>query len=105
MKLPGNFQEIFQQVQKLQSDMTSLQAEVETKETEASAGGGMVTARVNGAGKLIALEIEPAVIDPNDREMLQDLVLAAVNEGLRKSREMVTEEMKKVTGGLQIPGL
>jgi len=96
---------IMKQAQMMQQKMQRLQEELEGREVEASAGGGMVTAKVNGKQQLLGLKIEPAAIDPEDTEMLEDLVLAAVNEALKKSQEMVQEEMGKLTGGLNIPGL
>ncbi len=82
-----------------------MQEELQSREVEASAGGGMVTATVNGAQQLVALKMEPSVIDPEDVEMLQDLVMAAVNEAVKKSQAMAQEEMSKITGGMNIPGL
>ena len=102
MKNIGN---IMKQAQKMQAQMAKVQEELAQKTVEASAGGGMVTVVVTGKQEIMSITIEPEVIDASDKEMLQDLVVAAVNEGLRKSQEMVSEEMKKITGGLQIPGL
>jgi DNA-binding YbaB/EbfC family protein len=96
---------IMKQAQQMQAKMERVQQELATREVEASAGGGMVTARANGKQQLIDLKIEQAVVDPEDVEMLQDLVLAAVNEALKKSQEMMQEEMGKVTGGMNIPGM
>jgi DNA-binding YbaB/EbfC family protein len=89
----------------MQAQMAKVQEELAQRTVEASAGGGMVTVVVTGKQEIMSITIEPEVIDASDKEMLQDLVVAAVNEGLRKSQEMVAEEMKKITGGLQIPGL
>ena len=102
MKNIGN---IMKQAQKMQAQIAKVQEELAEKTVEASAGGGMVAVVVNGKQEILSIRIEPEVIDAQDRDMLQDLVVAAVNEGLRKSQEMVAEEMKKITGGLQIPGL
>ena len=96
---------IMKQAQQMQAKMTRVQQELETREVEATAGGGMVTARANGKQQLIDLRIEQDVVDPEDVEMLQDLVLAAVNEAIKKSQEMVQEEMGKITGGMNIPGM
>lgn len=96
---------IMKQAQQMQAKMERVQQELESREVEASAGGGMVTAQANGKQQLIDLKIEQAVVDPEDVEMLQDLVLAAVNEALKKSQEMMQEEMGKVTGGMNIPGM
>jgi len=100
-----NLGSIMKQAQKMQAQIAKVQEELADKTVEASAGGGMVTVVVNGKQEILSIKIEPEVIDAQDRDMLQDLVVAAVNEGLRKSQEMVAEEMKKITGGLQIPGL
>ena len=96
---------IMKQAQQMQAKMARVQQELETKEVEATAGGGMVTARANGKQQLLDLKIEKDVVDPEDIEMLQDLVLAAVNEALKKSQEMIQSEMSKVTGGINIPGM
>jgi DNA-binding YbaB/EbfC family protein len=96
---------IMKQAQQMQAKMARVQQELETKEVEATAGGGMVTARANGKQQLLDLKIEKDVVDPEDIEMLQDLVLAAVNEALKKSQEMIQSEMSKVTGGMNIPGM
>lgn len=96
---------IMKQAQQMQQKMARMQEELQAREVEASAGGGMVTATVNGAQQLVALKMEPSVVDPEDVEMLQDLVLAAVNEAIKKSQAMAQEEMSKITGGMNIPGL
>jgi hypothetical protein len=93
------------QAQQLQEKMARLQEELAAKTVEASAGGGMVVAAVNGKFELVALRIEKDAVNPEDVEMLQDLVVAAVNEGIRRAQEMVSGEMSKLTGGLRIPGL
>lgn len=96
---------MMKQAQQLQSKIMKLQEELAEKTVEASAGGGMVKVQVNGKQQIVALEIEKEVVDPDDVEMLQDLILAAVNEALTKSQEMVSSEMSKLTGGMNIPGL
>lgn len=98
---------MFKQMQKLQKDMERMQEELSEKEVESSAGGGMVTATVNGKMELVDLKINPEVIDPEDPEMLEDLVIAAVNEAMVKANEMAQSEMSKLTGGLAggFPGL
>jgi nucleoid-associated protein EbfC len=96
---------IMKQAQKMQAQMARMQEELAARTVEASAGGGMITVVASGKQEIVSIKIEPEVIDAGDREMLQDLVVAAVNEALRKSQEMVSEEMKKITGGLNIPGL
>jgi len=93
------------QVQKIQKRVAELQEELAERTISASAGGGMVTAVVNGRQELVSLKIEPEVLNPEDKEMLEDLIVAAVNEALRRSQEMVQEEIAKITGGLKIPGL
>ena len=97
--------DIMREAQKLQTEMQRLQAEAKTKTVEATAGGGMVTVVANGGGELISIKIERDVVNADDVEMLQDLILAAANEALRRAQQMVNEEMAKLTGGLQIPGL
>ncbi|MGI5901459.1 MAG: YbaB/EbfC family nucleoid-associated protein [Desulfitobacteriia bacterium] len=101
----GNMNQMLKQAQKMQENMLKIKEEVEQREVEASAGGGMVEVKVSGKMELLDLKIKPEVIDPDDSEMLEDLVRAAVNEGLRKAQAMVQEEMSKVTGGFNIPGL
>ena len=96
---------IMKQAQMMQQKMMSVQKELEDKEVEASSGGGMVTVTVNGKQQVVSLKVEPAVVDPEDTEMLEDLIVAAVNEALKKSQEMAQEEMAKITGGLNIPGM
>ncbi|HPC02283.1 MAG TPA: YbaB/EbfC family nucleoid-associated protein [Syntrophales bacterium] len=100
-----NFGKIMKQAQQVQARMMKLQEELALKTVEASAGGGMVTAVVNGRFEIVSLKIEKDVVNPDDVEMLQDLVAAAVNEGVRKAQEMAQAEMSKITGGLQIPGM
>ncbi|MEW8974019.1 MAG: YbaB/EbfC family nucleoid-associated protein [Tissierellaceae bacterium] len=101
----GNMGNMMKQMQKMQKQMEDMQKELEEKEVEASAGGGAVTATANGKKEIINIKIDESVIDSEDVDMLQDLVLAAVNEALRKAEDMVSSEMKKITGGLNIPGL
>ena len=97
--------QMMKQAQKLQSQMMKLQEELADKTVESSSGGGMVTAVANGRQQIVSIQIEDEVVDPDDVEMLQDLILAAVNDALAKSQEMVSSEMGKLTGGLNIPGL
>ena len=96
---------MMKQAQKLQSQMAKMQAELALKTVEGSAGGGMVKAVANGSQQVVSIHMEKEVVDPEDIDMLQDLVLAAVNDALQKSQEMVQSEMSKLTGGLNIPGL
>ncbi len=101
----NNMNTMMKQAQKLQKKMMKTQTELATKTVEASSGGGMVKVIANGAQKIESIIFEKEIIDPEDIEMLQDLVLAAVNDALNKSQEMVSAEMGKLTGGLNIPGL
>jgi DNA-binding YbaB/EbfC family protein len=96
---------LMKQAQQMQKRMMKLQEEMAQKTVEASVGGGMVTVTANGKSEILQVKIEPQVVDPDDVEMLEDLVVAGVNEALRKAQEMVSEEMSKVTGGMKIPGL
>jgi DNA-binding YbaB/EbfC family protein len=96
---------LMKQAQALQRKMQELQAELGERTVTAQAGGGMVEAVVNGRQELLVLRIDPEVVAPDDVEMLQDLIQAAVNEALNRSREMMAAEMSKLTGGMQIPGL
>ena len=99
------FGNLMKEAQKLQAQMEALQAEVAKKKVEATAGGGMVTVEANGKQEILSIKIDREVINPDDAQMLEDLVIAACNEALRKSRELVQAEMGKVTAGLKIPGL
>jgi DNA-binding YbaB/EbfC family protein len=99
------FGNIMKEAQKLQQQMESIQAEVAQKKVEATAGGGMVTVEANGKQEVVSIKIDPEVVSRDDVQMLEDLVLAACNEALRKSREMMQQELGKLTGGLRIPGL
>ena len=102
---PKGFGGMLKQAQKLQADLARLQEELGNRTVEGTAGGGMVKARATGKQEILSIEIEKEVVDPEDLEMLQDLVTAAVNEALRKARELAAEEMGKLTGGVGIPGL
>ncbi len=102
MKGVGN---MMKQAQKLQAKMLRMQEELADKTVEATAGGGMIKAVANGRQQILSIHIEKEVVDPDDVEMLQDLILAAVNDALAKSQEMVSGEMGKLTGGLKIPGM
>ncbi len=99
------FGNLVRQAQQLQAKMQKVQEEMATRTVEASSGGGMVTAVSNGKQELISIRLEKEVVNPEDIEMLQDLIVAAVNSALKKAQEMVAEEMKKLTGGINIPGL
>jgi DNA-binding YbaB/EbfC family protein len=99
------FGNLMKEAQRLQQQMQELQEQVAQKKVQATAGGGMVTVEVNGRQEVLAIKIDPEVINRDDPQMLEDLVLAACNEALRKSRELVQQELGKLTGGLKIPGL
>ncbi len=99
------FGNMMKEAQRLQQQMAQLQEEVGKKKVDATAGGGMVTVEANGKQELLSIKIDPEVINKDDAQMLEDLVLAACNEALRKSRELVQQELGKLTGGLKIPGL
>ncbi len=100
-----NIAGMLRQAQKLQSDMLRMQEELGSRIVESSSGGGMVTTKVNGKQEIISITIDKTVVSPEDLEMLQDLIVASVNEALNKSKDMVTNEMSKLTGGLNLPGL
>ena len=97
--------DLMKQAQKMQQEMGKIQEESKKKTVEASAGGGMVVVVANGSMEIVSIKIEKDVVNPDDIEMLQDLVVAAVNEALRRAQQMVSEDMGKVTGGMNIPGL
>lgn len=99
------FGNIMKEAQKLQAQLEAMKVEVGRREVEASAGGGMVTVKANGNQEILSIKLDPEVINPNDAQMLEDLILAATNEALRKAREMLSAEMGKLAGGLKIPGL
>ncbi|MBW2604076.1 MAG: YbaB/EbfC family nucleoid-associated protein [Deltaproteobacteria bacterium] len=96
---------MMKQAQQLQAKMSKLQEEMSEKTVETSSGGGMVKVVANGRQQLVSIQIEQEVVDPDDVEMLQDLILAAVNDALTKAQDMVSGEMSKLTGGMNIPGL
>ncbi|GAB6161344.1 YbaB/EbfC family nucleoid-associated protein [Desulfothermus naphthae] len=100
-----NIQELMRQAQLLQKKILDAQEEIKNKVVEATAGGGIVKVVANGAQEIVSVEIDSSVVDPNDTTMLQDLIVAATNEALRKSKEMKEEEISKLTGGLKFPGL
>ncbi len=101
----GSMNKMIKQAKQVQEKIVKMQEELREREIEASSGGGVVTVKVNGKQELVSIQIKPEAVDPDDLEMLEDLVLAAVNEGVRKSQEMVSNEMAKITGGFNIPGL
>ena len=101
----GNMQQMLKQAQRMQANIAKLQEELEAREYEASAGGGMVNVRANGKKELLSIEIKPEAVDPEDVEMLQDLVISAVNEALRQADDAMSSRMNSFTSGLNIPGL
>ena len=105
MPMGGVNANMIKQAQKMQQQMLQMQQEMETKEYEATAGGGMVTAAVNGKHELLRLAIDPEAVDPEDVEMLQDMIIAAVNEAMRKADAEASASMSKLTGGLNLGGL
>ncbi len=105
MPMGGMNMNMIKQAQKMQQEMLKMQQEMETKEYEATAGGGMITAAVNGKYELLRLTIDPEAVDPEDVEMLQDMVIAAVNEAMRKAQAESAATMGKLTGGLNLGGL
>lgn len=101
----NNFQNLLKQAQKMQAKVSQMQAELADRKVEASAGGGMVTAIVNGKQELVGLKLEREVVNAEDTEMLEDLIIAAVNEAMAQAGELAAEEMRKITGGMNLPGL
>ena len=101
----GNMQGMMKKVQKMQAEMLKMQEELKTRTVETTVGGGALTIVANGKKEIESIKIKPEAIDPDDVEMLQDLLIAAVNEGMRQVDAVVEQEMSKITGGLGIPGL
>lgn len=101
----GNMNNMMKQVQKMQEDMANLQADLETREYEVSAGGGMVTVKINGKREILNIDIKPDIVDPDDIETLSDIVTAAVNEAIKKVDSTSEAEMSQVTGALNMPGM
>lgn len=100
-----NYQKMLKQVQKMQAEMAKAQEELASETVEASAGGGMVTVQVSGALELKSIKIDPAAVDPDDIEMLEDMILAAANEALRSAQELASRKLGGITSGLSLPGL
>lgn len=105
MNTNKNVSNVIKQAQKMQEEMEKVQSELEDKTVEASSGGGMVTVTVSGKKELLSIKIKPEVVDPEDIETLEDLVMVAVNDAIKKADEMMAEGMSSITGGLNIPGL
>lgn len=101
----GNMNNMIRQAQKMQQEMMKMQNEIEEQEFEATAGGGVITVKMTGAKQLTAVEIKPEAVDPDDVEMLQDLIITAINEAMKKVDEANNSKMSKLTGGMSIPGL
>jgi DNA-binding YbaB/EbfC family protein len=102
---PQNMQGMLKQAQKMQDDMAELQEELDAKEYEVSAGGGVVTIKINGKKKVLSLDIKPEIVDPDDIEILSDILIAGINEAIKKVDDTNNEEMGKITGGLNLPGM
>ena len=100
-----NMMKLMKQAQTMQKDMERVQAELAQRQVEFSSGGGMVTVTATGDGGVVAIKIDPKAINPADKELLEDMVLAAVDGAIKKSREMAASEMKKVTAGMGMPGM
>ena len=100
-----NQMQMMKQAQKMQQDLLKMQEEMESREYEATAGGGVITAVVSGKRELVRVNIDPEAVDPDDVEMLQDLILSAVNEGVRVTRSNMEREMSNLTGGIRVPGM
>lgn len=105
MGMGGNMNQMIKQAQKMQQDMLKMQEELEETTVEASAGGGMVTVTATAKKEITAIKIDPECVDPEDVEMLEDLVLSAVQEALKKAEDVSTQQMSKITGGMNLPGL
>ena len=101
----GAMGNLLKQAQEMQARMAKVQDELAHKTVQGTAGGGMVEATINGQFNVTAIKIEPSAINADEKEMLEDLILAAINDGVRKARELVSSEMSKLTGGLKIPGM
>ena len=102
---PSNMQSMIKQAQKMQEDMAAKQAELEEREYEVAAGGGVVNVKINGKKEILSVKIAPEVVDPDDIETLEDLIVAGVNEAIKKVETISSEEMQKITGNMSIPGM
>jgi len=103
--IPGNMNNMMKQIQKMQKDMSDAQEKLELETFEATAGGGAIKATVNGKKELVSIDLKPEIVDPDDIEMLQDLILVAVNEALKIAEETMSSTMSKYTNGMNMPGL
>jgi DNA-binding YbaB/EbfC family protein len=102
---PSNMQSMIKQAQKMQEEMAEKQAELEEREYDVAAGGGVVNVKINGKKEILAIDIKPEIVDPDDIETLSDILVAAVNEAIKRVEDTNSEEMSKVTGGMSMPGL
>ncbi|MBR5797674.1 MAG: YbaB/EbfC family nucleoid-associated protein [Clostridia bacterium] len=102
---PQNMQAMLRQAQKMQEDMAALQADLDAREYDVSAGGGMVKVRINGKKEVLSIDIKPDIVDPDDIETLQDILVAAVNQAINQVETTNSDEMGKITGGMNMPGL
>lgn len=102
---PQNMQSMMRQVQKMQDDMTALQADLDEREYEIKAGGGVVAVKINGKKEILSIDIKPEIVDPDDIETLSDVLVAAVNEAIKKVEDTNSAEMSKITGNVSIPGM
>ena len=102
---PSNMQAMLKQAQKMQEDMAEKQAELEEQEYEVAAGGGVVNVKINGKKEILSVKIDPEVVDPDDVETLEDLIVAGVNEAIKKVEAISAEEMQKITGSMNLPGM
>ena len=102
---PSNMSAMMRQAQKMQEDMTALQEDLDSREYDVSAGGGVVNIKINGKKEILSIELKPEIVDPDDIEMLQDILTAGINEAIKKVETTNSEEMGKLTGSLNIPGL
>ncbi|MBO5946181.1 MAG: YbaB/EbfC family nucleoid-associated protein [Clostridia bacterium] len=102
---PNNMQAMLRQAQKMQEDMAEKQAELEAAEYEVAAGGGVVNVKINGKKEILSVKLEPEIVDPDDIETLEDLIVAGVNEAIKKVEAITSEEMQKITGNISLPGM
>ena len=102
---PSNMQSMLKQAQKMQEDMAAMQEELEGREYEVAAGGGVINVKINGKKEILSVKIDPDAVDPDDVETLEDLIVAAVNEAIKTVETASSQEMSKITGGLSLPGM
>ena len=102
---PSNMQAMIKQAQKMQEDMAAMQEELENREYEVAAGGGVITVKINGKKEVLSVKIDPEAVDPDDVDTLEDLIVAAVNEAIKTVETASAQEMSKITGGMSLPGM